>query len=569
MTRASTTLDDLARRYWDFRCHEFPIGAIMAGVTPDGNALTRDAPEDFERRAAWAARALEELDGIGCESLSRTERATHSLLRGELAGMVDGAAQSDHLRPSISPLGPEFQLSTWASMTSLATVEDARRYVTRLGSIADSLADQRRCLMLGHERGYRYPRLVAEQAVGVVRAQASAAIEASAFFAPLHPLLARSNAFKSLVEEGRAVIAGSVVPAFDAYADFIRDVLVPAATDDLARTADLNGEEHYRFLIRQFTTIDMPPEDIHATGLAEVARIADEMEAVAAAGGFAGDLAGFRRRLQTDASQFLASGEALREALEALAKRIDARIPEFFGRLPRSTYGVKSIPKAIAAAVPPAYAQPNPADNSAAGFFWVTPSASRLPCYMHLPLTLHEAWPGHLMHLALIQELDGLPEFRRHGALNYSACLEGWALYCEWLGEDMGLYDTPEKRYGRLEMEMWRAVRLVVDTGLHANGWSRKQAIDFFCANIAMPLETIEAEVDRYIGLPGQALGYQLGNMKFRELRTRAEQVLGDRFNIRAFNDALASAGAVSLPVLEQTIDDWLRERRQGDTVAA
>jgi uncharacterized protein (DUF885 family) len=570
MISASFALDELAERYWAFRCDEFPIGAILAGVEPAGDRLTRDAPDDYDRRVAWAAEAMEELDVIMTDGLSQTDRSTHMLLRGELAAIVDSVVQQAHLRPSIYPLGPEFLLATWASMTSLATVQDARRYIDRLATVGDSLADVQRCLSKGRERGLRYPRLVVERAIEVVtKGHASIAIEANPFFGPLKPLAARGAAFGELIDEGRAIIANSVAPAFADYVQFLRDILLPAARDDLACTGDIDGEGHYRFLIRQFTTIDMAPGDIHSLGLAEVGRITAEMEKVAAQAGFEGELGEFKRRLQTDNSQVLESGEALREAVEILSKRIDARIPEFFGRIPRATYGVKSIPEAIAAAMPPAYAQPNPADNSAAGVHWITSIPAKLPRYMHLPIALHEAWPGHLMHLALIQELTDLPAFRRHGAMNYSACLEGWALYSEGLGEDMGLYDTPEKRYGRLEMEMWRAVRLVVDTGLHLKGWSRSQAIDYFRAHMAMPVETIEAEVDRYVGLPGQALGYQLGNLKFRELRSRAEAALGARFDIRAFNDALASAGAVSLTVLDQTIETWLELRSKDDVAAA
>ena len=289
------------------------------------------------------------------------------------------------------------------------------------------------------------------------------------------------------------------------------------------------------------------------------------MLVVSGEAGFPDDVEGFRRRLQTDNQQFAPNAEALREQIEVLSKRIEGRIPEFFGRTPRTTYGVSSIPEAVADKMPPAYAQPNPADGSAAGVHWVTSLPGKCPRYIHLPLALHEAWPGHLMHLALIQEMDQLPDFRRFGALKYTACLEGWALYCEALGEDMGFYDTPEKRYGRLEMEMWRAVRLVLDTGIHAQGWDRDKAIAFFRENMAMPLETLTAEVDRYIGLPGQALAYQLGNLKFRELRARAQAVLGEQFRIRDFHDALMAAGAVTLPVLELLINDWIA----GATVAA
>jgi uncharacterized protein (DUF885 family) len=266
--------------------------------------------------------------------------------------------------------------------------------------------------------------------------------------------------------------------------------------------------------------------------------------------------------LRGDNRQFAESGEALREQIEILSKRIDAQIPEYFGRLPRTTYGVRSIPEAIAEKMPPAYAQPNPADGSAAGVHWVTSIPGKCPRYMHIPLALHEAWPGHLMHLALIQEMEHLPAFRRYGALRYSACLEGWALYSERLGEEMGLYDTPEKLYGRLEMEMWRAVRLVVDTGIHAHGWSREQAIDYFDRHMAMPRSTTESEVDRYIAWPGQALAYQLGNLKFREIRARSEQALGEEFRIRDFHDALMAAGPVTLPVLDALMHGWVERQR-------
>lgn len=361
-----------------------------------------------------------------------------------------------------------------------------------------------------------------------------------------------------LIEAGRVLVEKVVQPAFLSYADYLERELLPAARDNLACTADTDGIRLYSYHIGRYTTIDSSPADVHAIGLAEVERITREMVKVASDAGFPDDIAGYRRRLQTDSQQFAASAAALREQIEILSKRIDARIPEFFGRTPRTSYGVSSIPEAVAEKMPPAYAQPNPADGSAAGVHWITSIPGKCPRYIHLPLALHEAWPGHLMHLALIQEMDQLPDFRRYGAMKYAACLEGWALYCEALGEDMGLYDSPEKRYGRLEMEMWRAVRLVLDTGIHAQGWSREKAIAFFQDNMAMPLETLTAEVDRYIGMPGQALAYQLGNLKFRELRARAEAKLGDDFRIRDFHDALMAAGAVTLPVLEMLIDDWI-----------
>ena len=559
----STALADLAARYWDFRAEEFPIDAISAGRATPATQLMLEAPADHERRAAWARAAMAELETIDLGPLGVQDRATHLLLAHELRLLIEIVDSGAHLRPAIYPLGPEFNLVYWANATALATAAEARLYIDRIAATPASFETVKQALRAGVAAGMAYPRMVVERAVAQVRGQVEGGVEANPFYGPLSRAASRGGAMTELAAEGRRVVEEVVTPAFLDYAAFLEATVLPAASDSIAATDDRDGERFYRYNITQFTTVDLPPAEIHATGLSEVERIKGEMLAVAAEAGFPNDLEGFRTRLQTDNRQFSESAEALREEIEVLSKRIDARIPEFFGRLPRISYGVSSIPVALSERMPPAYAQPNPADGSAAGVHWVTSLPGKCPRYMHLPLALHEAWPGHLMHLALIQEMDQLPDFRRFGALKYAACLEGWALYCEALGEDMGFYDTPEKRYGRLEMEMWRAVRLVVDTGMHSEGWSRDQALEFFRANVAMPMETLTAEIDRYIGLPGQALAYQIGNLKFRELRARAEAALGDDFRIRAFHDALMAAGAVTLPVLEILIVDWIAEARQ------
>jgi uncharacterized protein (DUF885 family) len=219
---------------------------------------------------------------------------------------------------------------------------------------------------------------------------------------------------------------------------------------------------------------------------------------------------------------------------------------------------VQSIPAAASEKLPIAYAQPNPADGSAAGTFWINGLPDRVPTYALVSVTLHEAWPGHLMHIALMQEMTALPMFRRANFTKYGACLEGWAMYCETLGHELGLYETPHQHFGQLDMEMWRACRLVVDTGLHARGWSREQAVRYMAERLSLSRTAIEAEVDRYIAMPAQALAYQIGGLKFRELRQRAQSRLGDRFNLRHYHDHLMAAGAVTLPVLEEVVDHWL-----------
>ena len=561
MMQPSPVLTDLAERFWAFQCEESPTIAIAAGVVTDANQLLREAPADHERRAKWARAAQSELAAVDAAALAAQDRATYHLLDYEFRTLVEMVDSGAHLRPTLYPLGPEFTLIYWANSTALATAADARRYLDRLAATSASFATVQESLARGIAADMVYPRLVVERAIAQVRGQMSMPVEENAFYGPLARIAGRGGMMADLAKEGRAVVEDMVKPAFLAYADYLEAEILPVARDSLACIDDVDGERLYAYHIGQFTTLDSSPSDIHALGLAEVERIKGEMLGVAADAGFPDDLEGFRRRLQTDNSQFAPNAEALREQIEVLSKRIEARIPEFFGRTPRTTYGVSSIPEAIADKMPPAYAQPNPADGSAAGVHWITSLPGKCPRYMHLPLALHEAWPGHLMHLALIQEMDQLPDFRRFGALKYTACLEGWALYCEGLGEDMGFYDTPEKRYGRLEMEMWRAVRLVLDTGIHARGWSRDRAIEFFRDNMAMPLETLTAEVDRYIGLPGQALAYQLGNLKFRDLRARAEMALGDEFRIREFHDALMAAGAVTLPVLELLVDDWIARK--------
>jgi uncharacterized protein (DUF885 family) len=322
------------------------------------------------------------------------------------------------------------------------------------------------------------------------------------------------------------------------------------------------GAAYYRTWVRHFTSTTDDPDEVHALGLAEVARLERESEAVARDAGYNGDVPGYRTFLASDPQFIAPSRDALRESIEALCKRVDRRIPEFFGLIPRITYGVQSIPDAVSARMPPAYAQPSPADGSAAGIFWISGLPSKAPSYLHPALVVHEAWPGHLMHLALLNEQADLPAFRRYGAVKYTACVEGWALYCEMLGAEMGVYTTPHEHYGRLEMQMWRAVRLVVDTGIHWYGWSREQAVAYMAKRLSLSRETIEGEVDRYAALPAQALGYQIGGLKFGELRQRAEAQLGTRFKHCDFHAALMGAGAVTLPVLDDLVSDWLQRQQ-------
>jgi uncharacterized protein (DUF885 family) len=556
------TLADLAQRYWRFECHEIPLTAALAGEPTGDAVLFRESAADHARRNADAGALLAELQRVDRAALDAQDRATQALLERELSGLRAQYAVHAHLRPWLLPAGPDFTAMFWANSTAIANAADATLYVDRLATIPGYLRDVEANIEAGLALGCRYPRLVLAGAAANTRGMLATAPEASPWMGPFKrsPATAQPTVQAQALRASR-VVRDALLPALQNWADFLEGLMDRGARETLTCIDGPAGEAYYRHFVRHFTTTELDPQAIHALGLDEVARIGREIEAVAAQAGFVGDVPGYRAHLSRDAQFIAPSSQALRERIESLCKRIDRRIPEFFGCIPRSTYGVESIPEALSARLPPAYAQPGPADGSAAGVLWISGLPSKAPSYLHPALAVHEAWPGHLMHIALMSEQRDLAAFRRHGAVKYTACVEGWALYCEQLGIEMGVYTTLHEHYGRLEMELWRALRLVVDTGIHARGWSRAQAVDTMAAHLSLSRETLEAEVDRYAALPAQALAYQIGGLKLRELRRRAESRLGSRFTHRAFHDAVTAAGAVSLPVLDDLVEHWLQRQ--------
>jgi uncharacterized protein (DUF885 family) len=560
-------LEALAERYWQFECHEMPLTGVLAGQALPDAVLFRESAADHARRAERAGTLAAEVARIDTAALAPQQRATHALLLRELRGLVAQHAVQAHLRPWLFPAGPDFTAMFWANSTAIADTAGAALYVDRLASLPGHLRDVQANIEAGHAQGYRYPRVVLQCAAGNTRGIVGTAPEASAWLGPFkRSAVAALPGVQAQGERALAVVRDMLLPALRGWAAFLDGLIHRGARETLSCVDGPAGDaraDYYPHWVRHFTSTDLSPDQVHALGLQEVARIGAQIEAVAAEAGHAGDVPGYRAFL-AGAPQFIApSKEALRESIEVLAKRIDRRIPDFFGRIPRSTYGVDSMPEAVSARMPPAYAQPGPADGTAAGVFWVSGLPAKCPSYLHPALVVHEAWPGHLMHIALLNEQQDLPAFRRYGAVKYTACIEGWALYCETLGIEMGVYTTPHQHYGRLEMEMWRAVRLVVDTGIHAMGWTRDRAVSYMASLLTLSRETIEGEVDRYAALPAQALAYQIGNLKLRELRQRAETRLGDRFDRRGFHAAVMTAGAVTLPVLDDLVMHWLSQQEE------
>jgi uncharacterized protein (DUF885 family) len=380
------------------------------------------------------------------------------------------------------------------------------------------------------------------------------------------PLLEAFKTWPSVIPEAdRAALTGraasayrqSVVPAFTKLHAFLTTTYLPACRESIGVNALPNGAAMYAYNVRWHTTTAKTPQEIHEIGLAEVKRIRAEMDAVMASSGFAGSYEEFKQFLRTDPRFFFTDAASLVAAYRDIAKRADPELARLFGRLPQTPYGVKPMPDASAPSQTTAYYNPGSFVAGRPGIMLAnTYKLDSRPRWEMEALTLHESVPGHHVQIALAQERLGLPEFRKNSS--YTAFVEGWALYSESLGGEMGFYADPYSKFGQLTYEMWRAVRLVVDTGLHSMGWTRDQAIDFFRANAAKADQDIVVEVDRYIVWPGQALGYKMGQLKIRELRTNAERQLGSRFDVRRFHDVVLGQGAVPLDVLERQVGAWV-----------
>jgi prolyl oligopeptidase len=368
-----------------------------------------------------------------------------------------------------------------------------------------------------------------------------------------------------LRQAARELIEDQIVPAYRNFSRYFNDIYLPASRDSIGASELPNGNEFYEFRVRSFTTTSLTPDEIHRLGLNEVRRIRDEMQMVIDELEFEGSFQEFLTFLRTDSRFYYDSPQELFDAYLAICKRIDPELVRLFGMLPRTPYGLRAIPDNLAPDTTTAYYNPPAADGSRAGFYYVNLYRPEVrPKYEMEVLSVHEAVPGHHLQIAIQMELEDMPQFRRFS--RFTAFIEGWGLYSESLGYDLGLYRDPYSRFGALTYDMWRAVRLVVDSGIHYKRWSRQQAIDFFKDNAAKTELDISNEIDRYIAWPGQALAYKVGQLKIQELRKRAEQTLGSNFDIRGFHDALLGGGALPLEVLETRMDRWLADQLTATT---
>ena len=551
-------LDILCQKFWTFECYEFPFMAIMAGVQPEEPELFREAVSDFERRAAQAQEMLIELTQISEDALVSDKKMTLALLRQQLQLIVDRYRLKDHLRPSLFPAGPDFNTIYFANITQVSNRKDAQRYFDRLATIPNFVTDLQNCIQQGFEQGICYPKVILMRAASAIRANLTSDGLSAPWYKPFSKVSPSTlQTIQDIADLTVKLIEENITPAFEGYADFI-DSLEPNGKESISCVDAPDGEAFYQMLVKRFTSTDMSAQEIHDLGKSEVARLSKEIDEIVKEAGFDGNKQAYLEYLNNDPEFTDNDAETMQRNVQIICKEIDAIIPAYFGYMPRITYGVKSIPEKLARSMPPAYAQPNPADGSHAGVFWITSIPENCPTYNYTAFSLHEAWPGHLMHIAIMQEQSSLPEFQRNSSLKYTANIEGWAVYCEWLGQEMSVYKTVHQQYGRLSSEVWRASRLVIDTGIHVMDWSRQQAIDYLAEYAPLSAEAVEAEVDRYIALPAQALAYQLGNITIRQLRTEIADALGDSFDIRAFHDAIVTLGPVTLDLLERSVKQKL-----------
>lgn len=545
--------------YWEAYKAEYPafVGKLDRSCR---HKFFRESLEDYRRRYEKSDEFLNQLADIRMNDLSEEDRISYQIVRRELQQIRQYVQLDCQLRPAIFPFGPDMYISYYGvDNITLFSLEDANDYLVRMGRFSKVFTDMQQRLQKGLEKGYVLPTVLLERVIDNISTYIGTSEEDSFWYKPFKSsFIENAVGIAKLQSEAKICIREHIQPAYQNFVNYLRGQYALNCSDSISCYDQPNGKAFYQYLIRYHTSLNLPPEKIHQVGVEEVARIHKEIQAVAEEAGYQNDLDGFHHFMNNDPQFFLHSKGALKERIDALSKRIDRRIPEFFGRLPRITYGVESIPEELARQRPVAFAQSNPADGTVSGIHWITSLPERCPTYMHIPLALHEAWPGHLLHMALMQEIESLPLFRRTAFFNYNAYFEGWALYCERLGLDMELYQTPYEHYGRLSMEMWRAVRLVVDTGIHAKGWSRQQAINYMRQHLMLSDEVIEVEVDRYIGDPGQALSYKLGELKILELRQRANDALGDGFVLRDFHDCVLATGPVTLQILEEQVQRWI-----------
>jgi uncharacterized protein (DUF885 family) len=559
---AGAELHALFDREWRRDLADNPLYATYYGESQYNDRWPDISPAAQAAREAADVRVLEDLARIPRDTLTPADQLNHDLFRHRYETRQAALPFHREYYSIEASSGPQ-SLNEIAELMPFETVADYEAWLRRMRGIPAYLDEYGQRLRRGAAEKRTQPRAVMERVLEPLAKQVTDDPEDSPFFDRFraYPDAIPAAERERLTTEAKQAIAQAVIPAYRRFQAIFRDEYLPATRESVGLWDTPDGREHYKFLARYHTTTGLTPEEIHAIGLAEVARNRAEMQQVMDEVGFKGSLTDFFQHLRTDPKFYYKTGDDLFRAYAYIVKMIDPELPKLFGKLYRTPFGLRAIPDNSAPNTTTAYYSGPSLDGARPGYYYVNLYRPEVrPKYEMEVLSVHEAAPGHHLQIALAQEQTDLPIFRR--ASGYTAYIEGWGLYSERLGYDLGLYQDPYSRFGQLTYDQWRAVRLVVDTGLHYMGWTRQQAIDYFMANAAKTEADIVNEIDRYISDPGQALAYKIGQLKFLELRARAEQALGDHYDIRDFHDTVLATGAVPLDILERTVDEWIAARK-------
>ncbi|WP_333797127.1 DUF885 domain-containing protein [Rheinheimera sp.] len=551
---ASTDFNTFADKIWQQAQEISPRSETsLPDMSPQALALADEKRQQL----------LAQLKAVDVSRLTEQQQINHAILVYRLQNDVDEYRYGAHYMPLTAESGFHSDLTFMLAGAALKNKKDVENYLQRLASVPKYMQQQTQWMREGLAKGYTQPKAVLNGYAEGIRSFITKDAGQSVFFRPLQkPVTGLTDAeWQQYQQQAKNLINKEIFPAYQQYHDFFVQQYLPGARDDIAAIALPLGAEFYQNRLEHYTTLKMTPAQVHQIGLNEVARIRAEMAKVISDTGFNGSFAEFIQFLRTDKQFYVTTPDQLLKEAAYLSKKIDAQLPKLFKKLPRTPYGVEPVPAEIA----PKYTTGRYAGgrgDGEPGFYWVnTYALDRRPLYELEALTLHEAVPGHHLQVALANEQTDLPSYRR--SFYTSAFGEGWGLYSEYLGLEVGFYQDPYSNFGRLTYEMWRAARLVVDTGMHTMGWTRQQAIDFMANNSALSLHNVTTEIDRYISWPAQALSYKLGEITIKRLRKQAERALGADFDVREFHDTLLQNGSLPLPILEQQINNYIKRKQK------
>ncbi|AWB59247.1 DUF885 domain-containing protein [Colwellia sp. Arc7-D] len=559
----SHNLEQIITDYQHFKDHQSPFNQDISGDT--NSRLPDLSPQNLQKQHKILAVIYQRLLAINSNKLNQTEAINHSVLSYSIKNELDSYTNKEHYMPLTAESGFHVWISRIKSQVSFKTEQDYLDYIARLNALPRYFSQQMYWMEQGIASGITQPKIVLEGFEESIKAFIKTDASSSTYYQPFLTLPAyfTPQLKAQLKEQAMKTIAEVVMPSYQQYYDFMVNRYQPNARANIAANSLPNGDSYYVNRLQHYTTLPISVDEVHNTGLAEVKRIRLEMDTIIEQLNFTGNFADFVHFLRTDKQFYATSPEGLLKEASFIAKKMDAQLPKLFKTLPRTPYGVIEVPANIA----PKYTTgrySGPSRDDQPGNYWVnTYRLDRRPLYVLEALTLHEAVPGHHLQSSIAREMENVPKFRTSTYI--SAFGEGWGLYSEYLGKEAGFYQSPYSDFGRLTYEMWRACRLVVDTGMHAKGWNRERAMDYLANNTALSLHNVKTEIDRYISWPGQALSYKMGELTIKKLRLHAEKNLGTSFDLREFHDQILKNGSMPLSMLEAVIFDYVEKKKAQD----